>query len=109
MYTSNYWNYKGENAVSIAARCPDWYTGRQYKKLAPKYWFWKKHKETQDHDFYRKYYYLEVLKPLNPQQVYEELGENAVLLCWELPGEFCHRRLVAKWMEHELGVLVPEL
>ncbi len=34
-----------KNAVSIAAKCPDFYEGREYKKLAPKYWFFKKYKE----------------------------------------------------------------
>ena len=31
------------------------------------------------------------------------------MLCWEPPGKFCHRRLVAKWLEEHLGVDVPEL
>ena len=35
-----------------------------------------------------------------------------VLLCWEKPGgtsaAFCHRRLVAQWLQAELGVIVPE-
>jgi hypothetical protein len=30
------------------------------------------------------------------------------MLCWEAPGEFCHRRLVAEWLEGELGIQVPE-
>ena len=35
-----------------------------------------------------------------------------VLLCWETPGgtsaAFCHRRLVAQWLQSELGKIVPE-
>ena len=35
-----------------------------------------------------------------------------VLLCWETPGgtsaAFCHRRLVAQWLQAELGKVVPE-
>jgi hypothetical protein len=30
------------------------------------------------------------------------------LLCWEAPGKFCHRRLVAAWLEDALGIDVPE-
>jgi len=37
------------------------------------------------------------------------LGEDAILLCWENSGVFCHRRLVAEWFEEELGVSVPEV
>jgi hypothetical protein len=110
MYTSNYWNYKGENAISIARSCPDWYTGREYKKLAPKRWFFLAYKQgIIDSKQYSNHYYKEVLKPLDPKKIYEELGQDAVLLCWESPSEFCHRRLVARWLEHELGIKIPEL
>ena len=53
--------------------------------------------------------YQEILDRLDPRKVYQELGEDAVLLCWEKPGEFCHRRLVAEWLEEHLGVTIIEL
>ena len=31
-----------------------------------------------------------------------------VLLCWERPGERCHRRIAAVWIEDRLGLHVPE-
>jgi len=108
MQTSYYAKYKGKNAVSIAGKCPTWYKGREYKKLAPKYWFFIKYKQDGDKEFYTKQYQKEVLDKLDPQQVYEELGENAVLLCWEKSGDFCHRHLVASWLENELGIKVDE-
>lgn len=102
------------NAVSIAARAPDWYNGRQYKILAPKWNFFKKYKDENDekyHDqvFYIEQYYREVLDKLNPHQVLRDLGENAVLLCWEKSGDFCHRHLVADWLREKLGVQITEL
>jgi len=45
---------------------------------------------------------------LNPVHVADDL-EGKVLLCWELPGQFCHRRLVAEWLEKNLLIEVPEL
>ena len=42
-------------------------------------------------------------------EVFEDLGEDAILLCWEAPGKFCRGRLVAAWLEEKLGVQVPEL
>ena len=36
-------------------------------------------------------------------------GRTTVALCWEKPGEFCHRRLLADFLEREAGVEVPEL
>lgn len=103
-----------QNAVSIAGKAPIWFKGRQYKVLAPGYWFFKKYKDENDekyHDevFYTEQYYREVLDKLNPHQVLRDLGEDAVLLCWEKSGEFCHRHLVADWLRGKLGVQISEL
>jgi hypothetical protein len=49
-----------------------------------------------------------VLDNLGARTVYRELGSNAVLLCYERPDEFCHRHIVAAWLEKELGIEVEE-
>lgn len=109
MKTSNYWkNGKHPDAVSIAGRAPDWYKGRQYKKLAPKYHFFIKFKQDRDKEYYTEHYNKEVLGVLDPKEVYEELGEDAILLCWEKSGNFCHRRLIAVWLEKALGITIDE-
>lgn len=102
------------NSVSIAGRAPNWYNGKQYKVLAPKWSFFKRYKDKNDemyknHDFYIEHYYKEVLNKLNPQQVFMELGENAVILCWEASGKFCHRHLVSQWLMNNLGIQITEL
>lgn len=102
-------NHDHPNAVSIAGKAPHWYKGREYKKLAPKWGFFQKYKNDGNEDDYTVSYYLEVLSKLDPQEVYDELGEDAVLLCWEQTGHFCHRHLVAQWFEEELGVDIEEL
>ena len=98
-----------QNAVSIAGKAPEWFRGRKYRKLAPKLWFFKKYKEDGDTEFYTKQYYTEVLNKLDPQQVYDELGENSILLCWEAPDKFCHRHIVAEWLSKNLHIEVSEL
>lgn len=108
MQTSYFARYKKENAVSIALSTPDWFQERRYEKLAPKPWFLAKYKEDGDVEYYKEHYYKEVLSKLNAKEVYAELGEDAVLLCWETPEEFCHRHLVAEWLERELGIKVVE-
>ena len=35
--------------------------------------------------------------------------KDVVLLCYEKPPQFCHRHLVAKWLEKELNIKVEEL
>lgn len=110
MKTSSYFKEgTNKNAVSIAGKAPDWYKGREYKKLAPKYGFFKKYKEDGDIDAYTESYYAEVLDELDPKEVYEELGEDAVLLCWEPYNKFCHRFLVAEWLKKELDVEIREI
>lgn len=76
--TSNFFKYKGENAISIAGKAPEWYKGKEYKILAPKYWFFKKFKDKNDEKyldegFYTEQYYKEVLDKLNAKEVYDEL------------------------------------
>jgi hypothetical protein len=44
------------------------------------------------------------------QQISEyKAGAGLVLLCFEKPGEFCHRRLFARWIEQQTGQHIPEL
>lgn len=61
---------------------------------------------------YRDGYY-EQLSRLDARQVYEEL-KDCCLVCFESPRDivsgkkFCHRRMVAGWIETELGIVVLE-
>lgn len=109
MKTSNFANYKGNKGVSIAGKVPANYTGRQYKKLAPSYDIWKQYHDSHDHERYTFRYFDEILSKLNPQDVFNELGEDAVLLCYEDSFDFCHRRLAARWFKYNLNLNVDEI
>lgn len=100
---------KHPNAVSIAGKAPAWYTGRTYKKLAPKFYFFKKYKEDGDEESYTKQYYAEILNKLDPKETFKELGEHSILLCWEAPDKFCHRHIVAEWLSKNLNIKISEL
>lgn len=41
--------------------------------------------------------------------IHEEYLKPLVLLCWEPPGERCHRRHFAAWWEAQTGQAVPEV
>lgn len=94
--------------VSIALKTPDWYHGAQYKKLAPKWSFfseWKNGSHKGDNDYYMQHFKTEVLDNLDPEQVVKELEEftgvsrdKIILICYEKPGDFCHRHLVSMWL-----------
>jgi len=62
--------------------------------------------------------YLAMLAELDPAQVVEDLKAlagpaEAVLLCWERAPlsetNFCHRTMVADWLERARGIVIPEL
>lgn len=125
MYTSYFKQYKKllnngyTNLVSIAG-ISDYYfkqellTGnsylKEYKKLASKYIWWKKwYTEKLSNDWYINQYYNTVLFQLNPQEIFNELGEDAILLCYELPNQFCHIHLVANWLNINLNINITEL
>lgn len=106
MHTSNFWRFhhrQDPRLVSIALSKPWWFKGRCYPTLAPRL-----DMLTMEEEEYRVEY-QKILDRLDPRQVYGDLGEDAILLCWEPSGVFCHRRLVAAWLEEHLGVEVPEL
>lgn len=113
--TSYFGNLRNvRSPLSISSKAPSWYTGTELKILAPKWWFFDEYKRgIIDERGYTEHFMREVLGPLNPVVVYQEIvrlaGDDATLLCYEKPGEFCHRRIVADWMGERLGISFPEL
>lgn len=135
IYTSYFAKMKnlpyGYIPISICGKAPDYYSGLQYKKLAPKKDFFLEWKENHDNNFYIEQYNSRVLNGLNPYEVVNDLtlllppqiqmlnsitncpiwanpNINIVLLCYEKPDDFCHRHLVADWLSSN-GINVKEL
>ena len=91
------------------------YCGDCFLTLAPKKEFFKtwRHNrglinEKTNNEYYMREFYEQVLKPLNPEEIYQKL-DNSILLCYEEHNEFCHRHIVAAWFELTLGVEVLEV
>ena len=97
--------------VAICGKTPSWYNGLWYKKLAPKWTFfneWKNGTEHKgDNSYYIQHFNDEVLKDKTCRQVLADLQKltgvkndfsKIILLCYEKPGDFCHRHLVADWL-----------
>jgi hypothetical protein len=112
MKTSYFANKTAVNdlqAVSIARWTPRWCGSvRRYIALAPSADLLKRAKSGLPWPDFVEEYTSTVLAKLDPAKVYADLSD-AVLLCWERPGENCHRRLIAEWIESSLGVEVPEM
>lgn len=105
--------------VAICAKVPDWYTGLRYSKLAPKYDALMKYKVDHNEADYIKCFNSTTLADLDPSTVLGELqflldifygiklddvlfehpDWHVALVCYEKPSDFCHRHLVAKWLQ----------
>lgn len=117
MKTSSFYLYSGPGRVSIARTVPQRVAAgfRIYRALAPGTWLFEP--AYKDYETYRERYFREILAPLDPQKVWDDLHTLAdrhepVLLCHEhlrKSGEWCHRRMAAEWFEDKLGVAVPEM
>ena len=93
---------KNPNAVAISAGVPGWFRGRRCWTLTPPWRIVRGPREDAER------WWLERLAALDPHQVARELGDHAILLCWEDPGKFCHRHLVANWLRKS-GFEVSEI
>lgn len=113
IYTSNYARHgNNPNAFAISLTIPEWYEGKRLEYLAPKSDMVGKIKKDSANYNQRKYTrdYLDILRARNvdPKKLIESLPDGAILLCYESPGEFCHRRILADWIERHTEVTVPE-
>jgi hypothetical protein len=109
LFTSNFaTSARDLNAVAISRGVPVWFKGKKYPALAPEAWMIKKDCPLSEVEWTAEYH-KRILSKLNAKKVLKDLGSGSVLLCWEKPGEFCHRRIVAAWLEKETGIECPEL
>lgn len=117
VFTSYFGNHKKfpKNAVliSIAGKSPEgFYPEYELKMLAPSWSISSEYRETGDKDLYTKRYKKEILSKLDPNEIYGIISNVAYtvgasrvfLLCYEKPDAFCHRHLVADWLEPVIHV-----
>ena len=118
IYTGNYKNCLKGNLVSISGDRgkKENFSGMCFPVLAPRLSFWKewhnnigKISEEENNYFYIKNYYNLVLKSLDPKEIVNLFDKGTIFLCYEENYEFCHRHIVAYWLEKELGIKVPEI
>ena len=135
--TGNYCDVKSGNMVSVTGDGENaWgFYGPSYKKLAPRLVTYTPYAEKyeellrlkddvtkldeylkfrkQIEDEYIKSYYETRLKNLDVMDLLstfeDKFGYNIILLCHENADEFCHRRLIADYIELQTGIYIPEI
>jgi hypothetical protein len=90
-------------AVAIACGVPVWFRGRRYDALRPPRSMLRIRDAAQFATVY-----AQLLAKLDAAEIAQELGDGAILLCWEAPGAPGHRLLVAQWLHATAGVTTSE-
>lgn len=115
IYTSYFGNLRklssaGIVPVSIARWDPKRFEGISYKTVAP---LPEMLRNDITNEQYTLMYQRRILSNLNPGKIVRDLhimtgGKDCALLCYEKPGDFCHRHLLADWMLKETGLVIQE-
>jgi uncharacterized protein YeaO (DUF488 family) len=114
IYTSYFGNLKalhkaGVMPIGIARWKPRFYEGVNMFSVAPTRYMLS---DDCEHEEYLELY-DEILRKRGAQSILGEIctiaqGRNVALLCYEKPGDFCHRHLLADFLNKELGLNIRE-
>lgn len=89
--------------VSISIGIPDNFNGEIMRELnPPKQLLYDYKNGLCNEDEYTERYMSNVLSKLNPLDIYNKIKGKAIL-CYCGRESFCHRSLVLKWLESNLG------
>ena len=115
IYTSYFGNMRrimGNNLtpICIARGVPKFFYGAKIQTVAPHSWMLGGNISREE---YIRAYWDKVLSRVDPNQFIEECqrlsnGKDVALCCYEKPTDFCHRHILAKWLEEKLGIEVIE-
>jgi len=89
--------------IAICAKVPTWYSGLNYKRLAPSYDILTEFNDTQNEKTYKERFYSEILSRLNRSEVFDDLemlsrGKDVVLVGYENPSSPRHRHIAYEWL-----------
>lgn len=90
---------EGYVAISVSRYSPKWFRGPVLIDVAPTSFMLSG--ACNHEEYLRKY--DEILRKLNPKSVVDKIeflsrGKDVALCCYEVPGDFCHRHLLADWL-----------
>ena len=102
---------KGVKMIGIALYAPTNVKCLSMPQLAPSHSILYDKYRTDDRYTHR--YQSEILRKLDPKKVLADImalaqGSDVALCCYEKPGDFCHRHIVAKWLMENTGVVIEE-
>lgn len=115
IYTSYFGNSKqlynaNVEMIGIARYKPRFFSGFNVVTVAPKPFMLD---ENMTEEEYISHYQKLVLEPLDVNKFIEMLktmgrGKDVALCCYEKPGQFCHRHLLAEWLNKKANLGIKE-
>jgi uncharacterized protein YeaO (DUF488 family) len=115
LYTGYYAKTKkyeelGMLTVAVSGKVPDFYKGLRWIDVAPRWEHYRRWKDGEINDFEYALLYGEMLKNLDKDSVRNFIkdllskSEDVIFLCYEKSGTFCHRHILADYLENELMI-----
>ena len=111
IYTSYFGNLlklkeKGIKPISIALFPPKWYTGDELHAVAPDPVIFTGYKENIVSEERFKKFYENKIKQIGKEKILKMIediaeGQDVALVCFEAPGCFCHRHILADYLNIE--------
>lgn len=117
IFTGNYEECKAGNLISISGDRGKkvGFVGKAIPQFAPKKGFWTifdnnigKIPEEENIRFYIKNYYEQVLSKVNIEELLKD-EKDPILLCYEKGQDFCHRHILAEYIEIKYNIKVRDI
>lgn len=117
IFTGNYEECKVGNLISISGDRGKkvGFKGKAIPKLAPKRAFWDiwhdnigRISEEANTRYYIEQYYKQVLSSLDIEELLKD-EKDSILLCYEKGQDFCHRHVLAEYIELTYGLKVHDI
>lgn len=96
------------HVVVVSIGMPKWMPAEQQKRLKKATELMPTWDMVKKNYTYEEYISFLCKRGVTPNQILSKYGES-VLLCHERNPKGCHRRMIARWVEDELGIIVPEV
>ena len=117
VFTGNYEECKIGNLISISGDRGKkvGFKGKAIPELAPKKDFWKiwhsnigKIPDDENTKYYIRHYFLEVLSKVDIEELLKD-EKDPILLCYEKGQDFCHRHVLAEYINILYGIEVHDI
>ena len=96
--------------IGVALWPPRFFRGISMKQVAPRRYMLDDRLTDEE---YIRMYRNDVLRLVDARSFIQDLerasrGMDVALCCFEKPGDFCHRHILAKWLNEHTGIEVSE-